>query len=162
VVVEFLSQVLKIVIAHHSSYCWVGCSRPSLCTALLIQIVVVCRCEWRRSEQELHARRELLVLDTWCHEFTRTNLSVSPLPVAPLSTSDHQIFEVGSEGTQVSEINLMWTQGTRFLDWFRTSCGVIAICTVLMYYTIEIDSSLFLSGSFPVLSGMFSPSFWLF
>jgi hypothetical protein len=28
-----------------------------------------------------------------------------------------------------------------------------------MYYDIEVDSSLFLSGSFPVLSGMFSPSF---
>jgi hypothetical protein len=30
-----------------------------------------------------------------------------------------------------------------------------------MYYAIEIDSSLFLLGSFPVLSGMFSPSFQL-
>jgi hypothetical protein len=28
-----------------------------------------------------------------------------------------------------------------------------------MYYAIEIGSSLFLSGSFPVLSGMFSPYF---
>jgi hypothetical protein len=28
-----------------------------------------------------------------------------------------------------------------------------------MYYAIEIDSSLFLSESFPVLSRMFSPSF---
>jgi hypothetical protein len=47
----------------------------------------------------------------------------------------------------------------RFLDWFGPSCGVIALCPVLMYYAIEIDSSLFLSGSFPVVSGMFSPSF---
>jgi hypothetical protein len=39
------------------------------------------------------------------------------------------------------------------------SCGVIVIRPVLMYYDIEVDSSLFLSGSFPVLSGMFSPSF---
>jgi hypothetical protein len=28
-----------------------------------------------------------------------------------------------------------------------------------MYYAIEVDSSLFLLGSFLVLSGMFSPSF---
>jgi hypothetical protein len=34
------------------------------------------------------------------------------------------------------------------LDWFEPLCGVIAICSVLMYYAIEIDSSLFLSGSF--------------
>jgi hypothetical protein len=47
----------------------------------------------------------------------------------------------------------------RFLDWFRLSRGVIALRPVLMYYAIEIGSSLFLSGSFPVLSGMFSPSF---
>jgi hypothetical protein len=45
-----LSRVLKIVVTHHSSYCWVGCSRSSSCTALLIQIVIVCRCEWRRSK----------------------------------------------------------------------------------------------------------------
>jgi hypothetical protein len=29
----------------------------------------------------------------------------------------------------------------------------------LMYYATEIGSSLFLSGSFPVLSGLFSPYF---
>jgi hypothetical protein len=43
----------------------------------------------------------------------------------------------------------------RFLDWFKTSCGVIALRPVLIYYTIEIDSSLFLFGSFRVVSGMF-------
>jgi hypothetical protein len=34
------------------------------------------------------------------------------------------------------------------LDWFETSCEVILLRPVLMYYAIEIDSSLFLSGSF--------------
>jgi hypothetical protein len=34
------------------------------------------------------------------------------------------------------------------LDWFVLSRGVIALRPVLMYYAIEIDSSLFLSGSF--------------
>jgi hypothetical protein len=49
----------------------------------------------------------------------------------------------------------------RFLDWFGPSCEVIALRPVFMYYAIEIGSSLFLSGSFTVLSGIFSPSFWL-
>jgi hypothetical protein len=47
------------------------------------------------------------------------------------------------------------------LDWFGPSHGVIALRPVLMYYPIEVDSSLFLSGSFWVVSGMFSPSFSL-
>jgi hypothetical protein len=33
-------------------------------------------------------------------------------------------------------------------DWFRPLYGVIALRLVLIYYTIEIGSSLFLSGSF--------------
>jgi hypothetical protein len=78
------------------------------------------------------------------------------LPGAPLSTSGRQIFRVWSEGTQVSEINLMWTQDTWFLDWFGTSYKVIAIRPVLMYYVIEIDSSIFLSGSFKGFPGMSS------
>jgi hypothetical protein len=77
VVVEFLNRVVKIVIVHHSSYCWAGCSRSSSCAALLIQIVIVCRCEWWCSEQELHARRKLLVVDPRCHKFTRMILSAS-------------------------------------------------------------------------------------
>jgi hypothetical protein len=47
------------------------------------------------------------------------------------------------------------------LDWFGPSRGVIAICPVLMCYTIEIGSSLFLSGSFGCFPGMFSASFSL-
>jgi hypothetical protein len=45
------------------------------------------------------------------------------------------------------------------LDWFRPLRGVIVLRPVLMYYAIEIDSSLFLLGYFPILSGMFSRSF---
>jgi hypothetical protein len=47
----------------------------------------------------------------------------------------------------------------RFLDWFGPSCGVIAICPVLMYYGVEIDSPLVLSGSFDVFPRMFSMDF---
>jgi hypothetical protein len=39
------------------------------------------------------------------------------------------------------------------LDWFRPSRRVIALRTILVYYAIEIGSSLFLSGSFRGLSG---------
>jgi hypothetical protein len=38
------------------------------------------------------------------------------------------------------------------LDWFGPSHGVIVIYLVLMYYAIEIGSSLFLSRSFGGLS----------
>jgi hypothetical protein len=38
------------------------------------------------------------------------------------------------------------------LDWFGPSCGVIALHSVLMYYAIEISSSIFLSESFGGLS----------
>jgi hypothetical protein len=72
----------------------------------VLKLVVLRRCEWRRSEQKLHARRELLVVDPRCHEFTRMNLSTSPLPGAHLSMSGRQIFGVGLERTQVGEINL--------------------------------------------------------
>jgi hypothetical protein len=41
------------------------------------------------------------------------------------------------------------------LDWFEPSHGVIALRPVLMYYAIEIGSSLFLSGSFQVFQGLF-------
>jgi hypothetical protein len=42
------------------------------------------------------------------------------------------------------------------LDWFRPSRGIIALHPVLMYYAIEIDSSLFLLGSFEVSPGCLS------
>jgi hypothetical protein len=71
-----------------------------------LKIVVFSRREWQRSEHDSHVRQELLMVDPWRPEFTRTNLSTSPLLGTPLSTSRRQIFRVGSEGTQVDEINL--------------------------------------------------------
>jgi hypothetical protein len=128
-----------------------------------LKIVIVCRCEWQRSKQELHTHRELLIVDPRCHEFTRMNLSASPLPGALLLMSGRQIFGVGSEGTQVGEINLTWTQDTRVLDWFRPSHGVIALCPVLMYHAIEIGSSLSF-GIFRGFSGIFCglSSMWIY
>jgi hypothetical protein len=45
------------------------------------------------------------------------------------------------------------------LDWFGLSRGVIVIHPVLMYYAIQIGSSLFLSASFGGFSGIFFPGF---
>jgi hypothetical protein len=42
------------------------------------------------------------------------------------------------------------------LDWFGPSRGVIVLRLVLMYYAIEIGSSLFLSESFRGFMGMSS------
>jgi hypothetical protein len=71
-----------------------------------LKIVVFFRHEWQRSEQESHVPQEHLVVDPRHPEFTRMNLNASPLPSASRLTSHHQIFGVGSEGTQVDEINL--------------------------------------------------------
>jgi hypothetical protein len=71
-----------------------------------LKIVTFFRREWQRSEQESHVYQELLVVDPRCPEFTTMNLSAFPLPGASLSTSCCQIFGVGSEETQVNEINL--------------------------------------------------------
>jgi hypothetical protein len=43
----------------------------------------------------------------------------------------------------------------KLLDWFGPSRGVIALHPVLMYYAIDIGSSLFLSGSVWVFRGLF-------
>jgi hypothetical protein len=71
-----------------------------------LKIVVFFRREWQCSEQESHVHQELLVVDPRRPEFTRMNLSTSPLPGAPLSMSHHQIFGVESKEMQVDEINL--------------------------------------------------------
>jgi hypothetical protein len=75
------------------------------------------------------------------------NLNASPLPGTPLSTSGRQIFGVGRRDQ--SHVNIRH----EVLDWFGPSRGVIAIHPILMYYAIEIDSSLFLSGSFGGFQG---------
>jgi hypothetical protein len=59
----------------------------------------------------------------------------------------------------VNQQDQSYVNTMRFLDWFESSHGVVTIRPILMYYAIEIDSSLFLSGSFWVVSEIFSPSF---
>jgi hypothetical protein len=140
----------------HASCLWARCSRSSSCTTVLI---VEPGAQDRR-------RAPLWMMTFWtgtaCSSETSHHRSTlpwvykdksqrSPLSGAPLSTSGRQIFGVGLEGTQVGEINLMWTQGMRVLDWLRLSHGVIVIHSVLIYYAIEIDSSLFLSGYLQVV-----------
>jgi hypothetical protein len=65
----------------------------------VLKFVVFFRCEWQHSEHELCARRYLFIIDLWSYEFTRMNLSSSPLPDVHMSTVCHQIFGVGMEGT---------------------------------------------------------------
>jgi hypothetical protein len=43
-----------------------------------LKIIVFYRHDWQCSRQELNVRQELLVVDRHRHEFTRTNLSISP------------------------------------------------------------------------------------
>jgi hypothetical protein len=93
-----LSRVLKIVVVRHSSYLdrrrvllWMTTFRTG--TA----------CPSRTS-----CRRSMM---SWVHKDESQRF---PLPGASLSTSGRQIFGVGSEKTQVSEINLTWTQCMRF------------------------------------------------
>jgi hypothetical protein len=132
-----------IIVVRRASCSWAVCSRSSSCTTLLIvesgaqdrhhaplflllnrvlKIVVVCRSSYsdhRRVPLWMTTFRTGIACPSGtsrhrCHEFTRTNLSASPLSGAPLSTSGRQIFRVWSEGTQVSEINLTWIQDTMF------------------------------------------------
>jgi hypothetical protein len=54
----------------------------------------------------------------------------------------------------IREIVSRLDQSHEILDWFEPSRGVIVIRPVLMYYAIEIGSSLFLSGFFGVIPGV--------
>jgi hypothetical protein len=72
-----------------------------------LKIIIFYHREWKRFGQKPDARQKLLIIDPRHHEFTRMNLSTFSLPDAPLLMVCHQIFGVGSEGTQVNEINLM-------------------------------------------------------
>jgi hypothetical protein len=69
---------------------------------------------WMAVEQESHVRQELLIVDPRHPKFIKMNLSASSFLGAPLSMSHHQIFGVGSEETQIDEINLRWTRDTKF------------------------------------------------
>jgi hypothetical protein len=63
------------------------------------------------------------------------------------------------EETQVTRDQSHVNTRHDILDWFGPSREVIVILRVLMHYAIEIDSSVFLSGSFWVLSGILQDSF---
>jgi hypothetical protein len=72
-----------------------GCRAPLfLLLSRALKINVFSLHEWQHSEQESHVHQELLVVDPRHPEFTMTNLSDSPIPGAPLSTSRRQIFRV--------------------------------------------------------------------
>jgi hypothetical protein len=122
VIAEFLrlqGNSKLIVVLRRTSCSWAGCSRSSLCTTLLIVEL--------GAQDRRHAPLWMMTFRTgtacplktshrrstipWVH---KDESQCFPLLGAPLSTSGHQIFRVLSKGTQVGEINITWTEGTRF------------------------------------------------
>jgi hypothetical protein len=160
VVAEFLrlrGNSNPIVVVRRAFCSWVAQDRRHtplfLLLSRMLKIVVVRHCERRCSEQELHAHRELLVVDSRRHEFIRMNLSASP-PTWRASVdvwSSDTWSRIGGNTCQRDQSHV----NTRheILDWFRPSRRVIVLRPVLMYSAIEIGSSIFLLGSFGVFSG---------
>jgi hypothetical protein len=121
VVAEFLrfwGNSKPIVVVRRAFCSWVMCSRSLSCTTLLIV----------EPGAQDHRRAPLWTMTfqtgTGCPSGASHRRSTMPwvhkdesqrslLPGVPLSTSGRQIFGVGSEETQIDEINLMWIQGTR-------------------------------------------------
>jgi hypothetical protein len=160
VVVEFLrhrGNSKPIVVVHHASCSWAGCSRLSLCTTLLIV------------EPGAQDRRRvplwMTTFWTWtaCPSGTSHCRSMMPwvrkdesqrfpptwrASVDVWSSDIWSMIGRNASRWDQSHVNTMH----EVLDWFGSSRGVIAIRPVLMYYAIEIGSSLFLSGSFEVFS----------
>jgi hypothetical protein len=173
VVAEFLrlrGNSKPIIIVRRASCSWAGCSRSSSCTTLLIvepgaqdyrraplflllsrvlKIVAVRRCEWWHSELELHACRRSTM--PWVHKDESQRFPPSWRASVDVWSSDILSRNRGNVSRRdQSHVNTRH----EVLDWFRPLRGVIALRPVLMYYAIEIDSSLFLSESFRVVSGM--------
>jgi hypothetical protein len=151
VVAEFLSRVLKIVIAHHSFYFWAGSSRSSSCTALLILEP--------GAQDYRHAPLWMMTFRTGIACLSGTSYRRSMMPWVHKDKSQRfpptwrASVNIWSSDiwSRIGGNASRWDQShvnTRHevLDWFGLSCGVIALRPVLMYYAIEIGSSLFLSG----------------
>jgi hypothetical protein len=142
VVVEFLSRVLKIVVMRCFSYSdrrrvplWMTTFRtetacPSGTSHRRFMMPQVQKDESQRFPTTWRASVDVWSSDTW----SRIGGNTSRWDQSHVNTK----YEV--------------------LDWFRHSRGVIALRPVLMYYAIEISSSIFLSSSFRGFSGMFSAS----
>jgi hypothetical protein len=149
-----------IVVVRLASYSCVGCSRLSSCTTLLIV---------EPGAQDRH-RAPLWMVTFWigttCLSGTSHRRSMMPWVQKDESQrfppSWHASVDVVSSNiwSRIGGKASRWDQSHmntkhEILDWFRPSRGVIALYPVLMYYAIEIGSSVFLSGSFRVLRGSF-------
>jgi hypothetical protein len=142
-----LSWVLKIVVVRRSSYSdrrrvplwimtfWTGTACPS-------------RTSRRRSTMPCgHKDESQRFLPTW-----RASVDVWSSDIWS------RIRENISQRHQ-SHVNTKY----EVLDWFGPSRRVIAICPVLMYYAIEISSSLFLLRTFGVFRGFSGlSSIWIY
>jgi hypothetical protein len=138
-----------IIIVCHASCSWVGCSRSSLCTTLLI---VESGAQDRRC---VPLWMTIFRTGTACPSGTSHHRSTMPWVYKHesqcLATTWRVSVDIWSSGiwSGIRGNTSQWDQShvnTRHevLDWFGPSRGVIALRPVLMYYAIEIDSSLFL------------------
>jgi hypothetical protein len=152
VVAEFLrlrGNSKPIIIVHHTSYSWAECSRSSSCTTLLIvepgaqdrrraslwmmmfRTGTACpsgTSHHRSTMSWVHKHESQHFLHSWCASVDVVSLDI----YSRIRGNASQRYQ--------SHVNTRH----EVLDWFRLSPGVIVIRPVLMYYAIEIDSSLFL------------------
>jgi hypothetical protein len=87
-----------------------------------------------------------------CHHGKMIAASHSPVNTIVNVVSSDIWSRIGRNASQRDQSHV--NTGHKVLDWFGPSRGVIALRPVLMYYAIEIGSSLFLSGSFGVSFGI--------
>jgi hypothetical protein len=139
------SRVLKIVIMRRSSYSdhrhvplwmttfWTGTACPSRTSHRRSTMPWVHKDEPQRFPPSWHASVDVWSSDIW----SRIGGNISRWDQSHVNTR-HE-----------------------FLDWFGPSRGVITLRLVLMYYAIEIGSSLFLLGSFRIFRGCHLDVFWI-
>jgi hypothetical protein len=156
VVAEFLSlwgNSKPIVVVRRTSYSWAGCSRSSWCTTLLIvepgaqnhRRAPLWITTFRTGTACLSETSRRRFTMSWVHKDESQHFPPSWRASIDVWSSDTW-SRIGGNTNQRDQSHV----NTRHevLDWFRPLRGVIVICPVLIYYAIEIDSSLFLSGSF--------------
>jgi hypothetical protein len=158
VVAEFLrlwGNLKPIVIVRRASCSWSGCSRSLSCTTLLIvesgaqdrrraPLWMVTFWTWTTCQLGTsHCRFTIL----WVHKDESQRFP--PTWRASIGVWSSDIWSTIGENVSRRDQSHMNIRH-EVLDWFELSREVIALHLVLMHYAIEINSSIFLSGSFGV------------
>jgi hypothetical protein len=156
VVAEFLrlrGNSKPIVVVRHTSYSWAGCSRSSSCTTLLIvelgaqdhRRVPLWITTFRTETACLSGTSRHRSTMSWVHKDESQHFPPSWCASVDVWSSDTW-SRIGGNANQRDQSHVNTRH--KVLDWFESSRGVIVIHSVLIYYAIEIDSSLFLSDFF--------------